>query len=578
MPGIDPAARTFLRDAFAYERGRLVLLTLLAALGAVAQGAGLVLLVPLLGFLGVGDAAPHLPVRVGLEGAVALYLGIVLAAALLVRARALAAARLRLAFIDGLRERLHTALLALRWEHFLRLRGADVQQTLMMEVARAGMAMEQLASLLSAALVVPVMLGVAIGLSGPMALATLALGAVIAVASIPLNRRSSQLGHEAGAVAMATNAVLADDLAGMRVVKAFSLEAARGAAFRARLHAMRQRQLDLVAATATSAIVVRATGAAVAALCLILAVRRFEMPLGDALVFMLAFARLVTAALRIQEEWRRLLHAAPAYARARAMLAEFERAGEAPATGTPPALRDGLVLTDIAFRYPQAERPALDRLSAQFPRGQITAILGPSGAGKSTLVDVLLGLVEPERGSVAVDGVAITGATRGAWRRAVGYVPQEAMLFHDTIRANLRVAAPDADDAALWHALEQAAAADVVRRLPDGLDTMVGDRGARLSGGERQRITLARALLRAPTLLLLDEATSAIDAHAETQILAALQALKGDLTIILVAHRSAIVQAADHVVLLDQGRLVAEGPWPAVRAAAEPVLQRLQLG
>lgn len=575
MAGEGAELRQFLRDAFAFERGRLIVLTLLSAIGAAAQGAGLMLLIPLLAFLGVDGGgrasttiARLLPFLASLEGAIVLYLSVVFASALLVRARTVATAKLRLEFIDSFRDRLHRALFGLEWNQFLRLRGADVQQTIMGEVARGGLAMEQLATVISAGLVVPAMLFVAVGLSRPMALATLALGGIVALGSIPLNRRSAALGREAGTVAIATNAALTDDIAGLRVIKSFSAEGTRTAAFLGKLGDMRQRQLDLVAAAATSTIVVRATGAGVGALCLIAAVRHFGMGLGDALVFMLAFARLVTAALRIQEEWRRLLQSAPGYARARRMLDEFVAAAEPVSAVPAPPFRDRLALEQVSFRYDGADRPALESFDAYFPKGKISAIVGPSGAGKSTLVDLLLGLLAPDSGTLSVDGVPLSGGARAAWRHNVGYVQQEPLLFHDTIRANLYLGKPDATDAELWEALEKAAIADVVRRLPAGLDTLPGDRGGRLSGGERQRLTIARALLRRPALLLLDEATSAIDAVGEAQILSAVQALGGSVTIILVAHRSSILQAADHVVLVERGRLVAQGPWSVVGGKA----------
>jgi ATP-binding cassette subfamily C protein len=188
------------------------------------------------------------------------------------------------------------------------------------------------------------------------------------------------------------------------------------------------------------------------------------------------------------------------------------------------------------------------------------AIVGASGVGKTTLVDLMIGLLAPETGRVAVDGTALA-ENGAAWRETIGYVPQEPFLFHDTIRANLAWARPEASAADLNRALALARA-EFVHDLPNGLDTVVGDRGVRLSGGERQRIALARALLREPSLLILDEATSSIDLENERRILEAIGGLHGTVTIVLIAHRLATVADVDAIHLLDAGRIM-EAPVPA---------------
>jgi len=179
-----------------------------------------------------------------------------------------------------------------------------------------------------------------------------------------------------------------------------------------------------------------------------------------------------------------------------------------------------------------------------------------------------MGLAAPAEGSLLVDGTPLDAATRVAWRSRIGYVPQDPFLFHTTVRANLTLARPEAEEAELWRALEEAAVADTVRALPRGLDTMVGDRGTRLSGGERQRVALARALLRRPDLLVLDESTASLDAETEALVAEALRRLHGRLTVLVVAHRPSTVSAADHVLVLEGGRLLASGSWQEVRAAA----------
>ena len=203
----------------------------------------------------------------------------------------------------------------------------------------------------------------------------------------------------------------------------------------------------------------------------------------------------------------------------------------------------------ITVRYPASERAVLAEFSATCRPGALTVVVGETGAGKTTLGDVLLGLLPPESGAVLVDGVPLSTLPRDAWRARVGYLAQEPMLFHGTIRENLRFARPSATDAQLDAALT-AAACDFVGRLPHRLDSEVGDRGVLLSGGERQRLALARALLREPDLLVLDEATSALDAETEARILQTVRALRGRCTVVFCTHRAAVRAMADQVIEL----------------------------
>jgi ATP-binding cassette subfamily C protein len=214
--------------------------------------------------------------------------------------------------------------------------------------------------------------------------------------------------------------------------------------------------------------------------------------------------------------------------------------------------------------YSERSEPALVNVSLCFPARTTTAIMGASGAGKSTLADVLMGLLAPDHGELRVDDRLISGDARIEWRRHVAYVPQEVFLFHDTIRNNLLWGNSLASEDALRRSLEQAAA-EFVFQLPEGLDTVVGDGGVRLSGGERQRLALARALLRRPSLLILDEATSALDVANEARIRAAIEQLHGDLTVVIIGHRLPTLEHADRVVILDHGRVIAQGPWSEVR-------------
>lgn len=221
---------------------------------------------------------------------------------------------------------------------------------------------------------------------------------------------------------------------------------------------------------------------------------------------------------------------------------------------------DRLTLNHISFRYPSASSPALADVSLSIPRGNSVGFIGGSGAGKSTLVDVLLGLLPPDLGSVEVDGVDIRQNLRG-WQDQIGYVPQSIFLTDDSLRRNVAFGLPEEqiDEAAVWRALRAAQLEAFVQGLPEGLETQVGERGVRLSGGQRQRIGIARALYHDPPVLVLDEATSSLDTETESGVMEAVRLLRGDKTLVIVAHRLSTVKDCDYLYRLENGRIDLEG-------------------
>jgi ATP-binding cassette, subfamily C, bacterial len=224
-------------------------------------------------------------------------------------------------------------------------------------------------------------------------------------------------------------------------------------------------------------------------------------------------------------------------------------------------LRDSIRLEGVSFSYDgEGTIAAIRDLDLAIRVGETTAIVGPSGAGKSTIADLIMGLVAPTRGRVLIGDAPLGPELLRSWRSQIGYVAQETFLFNDTVRANLLWARPDAGDEEIWQALELAAG-EFVFELPQGLETVLGDRGVRLSGGERQRIALARALLREPSLLILDEATSALDSENERRIQSAVEGLQGRMTILIITHRLSTIRRADVIHVVESGRLVESEDW-----------------
>lgn len=221
-----------------------------------------------------------------------------------------------------------------------------------------------------------------------------------------------------------------------------------------------------------------------------------------------------------------------------------------------------IVLDDVWYRYPGSDRWAVKRLRATIPRGTSVALVGPSGAGKSTTIDLILGLLVPQRGRITVDGVDIFSVLRG-WQSCFGYVPQTIALLDDSIRRNVALGIPDGeiDETKVTNAIRRAQLESLVASLPEGPDTIVGERGARLSGGECQRVGIARALYHEPGILVFDEATSALDGLTESEISETIRSLTGSRTVIVIAHRMSTVERANVVFFLNRGELVDTGSF-----------------
>jgi thiol reductant ABC exporter CydD subunit len=226
-------------------------------------------------------------------------------------------------------------------------------------------------------------------------------------------------------------------------------------------------------------------------------------------------------------------------------------------TDIPDPSLTGLVVHDLRVEYPGRGEPALAGVSLTLEPGEVLAVTGPSGCGKSTLLAVLLGFVKPQGGSVEVGGLSLADLDPDAWRARLSWLPQRPHLFAASIAENIRLARPQATTDQVWDAVVAAGLGDVVARQPDGLDTILGDRGAGLSVGERQRVALARAFVRDAPLLLLDEPTANLDGATEHEVLAALRGLMRGRTVLIVAHRPALVELADRVVELGRSTVTA---------------------
>jgi ATP-binding cassette, subfamily C, bacterial len=277
----------------------------------------------------------------------------------------------------------------------------------------------------------------------------------------------------------------------------------------------------------------------------------WNIPLATVLVMVFMLVKILKTLQKAQKEYQTMVIAESAYWSIRSKITEIKMEQEA-ITGTRmPSLNDSIRLQEVSFAYDQ--HPVLQKASLTFPKGSFSAIIGPSGAGKTTIVDLITGLLLPQNGHVWIDETRLDVIDLKAWRGMIGYVPQDTLLLHDTVVANVTLGDTELTEKDVEDALRDAGAWDFVTAMPDGINTVVGERGSRLSGGQRQRITIARALVHKPRLLILDEATSALDPASETAICQTLRHLSDKLTILAISHQTALLETADRAYRLEGG-------------------------
>ena len=534
-------------------RTALATLALMAAT-AVTDGVALLSLLPLLALAGIGTSRAALPLSLPaltLPQALALFVALIAVRAVLKGSRDRLQDTLRHGFVDQLRLNTFTALTQMRWQAIMAYRGSDLGETLMTDVDQVGLCTFYALRLLSTGGVALAYGLIALRLSWISAALALGVAAGMALLQWRLPGLARRSGLELGRNRRRLAAAASSFLAGIKQAKCSNEEQRLVAEFAAISQQARQRQMQFTHSQSRARGGHEVIGASVLAGLSWAMLDQLHLPTDHVLLMILIMARLLPMLSELQQTLVQIAHTLAAYDHVQHLLEHCRQQGESDIDALPsPPLTQQIRLQQVAFRYGDGPE-ALTGIDLTVPARRTTAIMGPSGAGKSTLADLLAGLLRPAHGQIRIDDQELTDGMLRHWRSRVAYVPQEVFLKHDTIRANLG----EAPDDHLWHALTQAAAAEFVRQLPLGLETVVGERGVRFSGGERQRLALARAFLRRPDVLILDEATSALDDRNEQQIQQALTNIHGQLTVVLIAHRQSTVACADRVITLRQGRI-----------------------
>lgn len=466
----------------------------------------------------------------------------------------------------SMRMKLLDALLAARWGFFIRQPIGRFANALGIEAMRASEAYSAAAQLLAHGIQAVIYLSITAFFSWKLALLAAGVGFVM---MLSLKRFVSMTRRQARRQTKQTKNMivrLADTLTSLKPMKAMGRQARFAAMIAKDVNKIDAAMRRLFFAKQAN----RVLQEPIIFLCLGLGVyaatTMTTMSLAELMMMSLLLVKAVGVIGRVQEDLQGVYIAESGYTAIEDAIADALAEREPTGAGQAPTLERNIEIGRVSMAF--GKKRVIEAASFSIPAGEITAIIGASGAGKTTLVDLILGLHRPTAGEILVDGVPLASLDIMKWRSGVGYVPQDLVLFHDTVAANVSLGEPGFSSADIERALRQAGAWNFVAKLSDGINHIVGERGHALSGGQRQRISMARALIHKPRLLILDEATSALDPATEAEIIANVRQLaeRDRITVLSISHQPAWISVADNVVRVENGRILEVIEHPAASA------------
>lgn len=557
--------------------GKILLINMLGmVIVSLMDSVGILLLVPMISVSGIIDIdlsnnfpstlswIVEIPKVISLSIILGFYIVLVILQNILQRNLTIRDVKMQQAYISHLRIQLYQTLLYANWEFFIKTRKSDLINIMTNDLARVSAGISLILQLLASVIFTFIQIGVAFWLAPKITIFVLVAGLVLALFSRKFIRKAKSLGSRTSQLALRYLASVTDQLNGIKDIKSYHLEKSHVNWISSLTKEMNDEQVEYIKLNTKSQLSYKVSSALLIASFVFLSITLFAAQQEELLLIILIFSRLWPRFTAIQSNMENISSTLPAFKSIMKIESEAKGYKEDYSLENimPIVIEQKLECHGLFFRYNKTEAEyTLQNINIAIPANRMTAIVGPSGAGKSTLIDLMMGLMLPDVGEIIVDGEKLSRQDLIGLRKSISYVSQDPFLFNGSIKENMLLVDPKASDQQIWESLEFSAAADFVIKLPQNIDTIIGDRGIRLSGGERQRLVLARAILRKPSILILDEATSALDNDTESKIQKAIETLQGRMTIIVIAHRLSTIRNADQVIVLEKGKILQNGEY-----------------
>lgn len=542
----------------------IISLAVLVIMGLL-QGVGVFMIVPLLSLLGIGGSGAegklsqikfvfqNLGLPININSIVLVFFGFIFLHACLKLYSANLNSKIVQHYANSLRKRLHLAVLESKWKQITQSRSSDIIGVLSREVNQVAFGVSSIFQLLSVLIILMVHIVIASFISLKFTLLILAGAGIIFVFQRKLFAKSYNKGKKVNYSMKELQNALQELFQNIKQAKSMGANKQQALVFDAISDEVYHTNQQMSKEKAWADFSFEIASALLISFFLLVVFFIQIQEVIDLLVLMYLFSRIFPGVKSLINQLSLLFSIMPVVWDVKEKIFFLEAHSETPGhSGSIPPINKGISLSNISFSYPQ--KSIFNGINLSIPANKITVVTGSSGGGKSTLADLITGLHEPSEGQILIDDKTISQIGLTNWRQAISYMPQESFLLHESIKTNFLWAAPAASDQDIWEALEKAEAKDFVELLPQGINTVVGDRGTKLSGGQRQRIALARALIRKPKLLILDEATNALDEENESKIFDAIFKLK-DTTVLIITHRKSLLEKAQLAYTVEKGFL-----------------------